>query len=63
MQEERKMSSQKFVWWKIILLLLIVALLIVGGYVAYVFLTYSRIEDKVDLTVEGNAQEPAKTGK
>ena len=57
------MNSQRFAWWKILLALLIVVVLVVGGYFAYVFLTYSRIEDNVDLTVEGNSQEPAKTGR
>ena len=57
------MNSQKFAWWKILLILINVVLLLVGGYAAYVFLTYSRIEDNVDLTVEGNEQEPAQTGK
>ena len=57
------MNSQRFAWWKLLLALLVVVVLVVGGYFAYVFLTYSRIEDNVDLTVEGNSQEPAKTGK
>ena len=56
------MKSRRFVWWKMLLALLIIVVLVVGGYVAYVFLTYSRIEDNVDLTVEGDSQEPAKTG-
>ena len=57
------MSGHRFAWWKILLALLIVVVLVVGGYFAYVFLTYKRIEDNVDLTVEGNVQEPAQTGK
>ena len=57
------MNSHRFAWWKILLALLIVVVLVVGGYVAYVFLTYNRIEDNVDLTVEGDSQEPAQTGK
>ncbi len=57
------MNSQRFVWWKLVLIIFIVILIIVGGYVAYVFLTYSRIEDNVDLSVEGSAQEKAQTGK
>jgi hypothetical protein len=57
------MNSHRFAWWKILLAFLIVVVLVVGGYFAYVFLTYKRIEDNVDLTVEGNVQEPAQTGK
>ena len=57
------MSRQRFVWVKVLLALFIIVLLAVGGYVAYVFLTYSRIEDNVELTVEGNSREPAQTGK
>ena len=57
------MNSQRFVWVKVLLALFIIVLLAVGGYVAYVFLTYSRIEDNVELTVEGNSREPAQTGK
>ena len=57
------MKSRRFVWWKMLLALLIIVVLVVGGYVAYVFLTYNRIEDNVDLTVEGDSQEPAQTGK
>ena len=53
------MSGHRFAWWKLLLALLIVVVLVVGGYFAYVFLTYKRIEDNVDLTVEGNVQEPA----
>ena len=57
------MKSRRFVWWKMLLALLLIVVLVVGGYVAYVFLTYNRIEDNVDLTVEGDSQEPAQTGK
>ena len=57
------MNSQRFVWVKVLLALFIIVLLAVGGYVAYVFLTYSRIEDNVELTVEGNSREPAPPSK
>ena len=36
----------------IVLSVLLVLVLVVGGYVAYVFLTYYRLEDKLPLTVE-----------
>lgn len=59
----RGRSSYGFAWWKIPLGILILALVVVAGYVAYVFLTYSRIEDNVELEVHGSAQEPAQTGR
>ena len=37
---------------KIILCALLVLVLVVGGYVAYVFLAYYRLEDNLPLTVE-----------
>ena len=37
---------------KIILCILLILVLAVGGYVAYVFLTYYRLEDNLPLTVE-----------
>lgn len=57
------MNSHRFLLWKMIFGLVMIALLIMGGYAAYVFLTYSRIEDNVGLSVEGNAEEPARIGK
>lgn len=39
-----------------LLILLLLALLIVGGYVAYLFIDYSRIEDNQALPVEQRAQ-------
>jgi endonuclease/exonuclease/phosphatase family metal-dependent hydrolase len=49
--------------WMILPLLLILVLVIVGGYAAYVFLTYSRIEDKLSLEPAGSAAQAAQTGR
>ena len=49
--------------WMILPLLLILVLVIVGGYAAYVFLTYSRIEDNLALEPAGNAAQAAQTGR
>ena len=40
---------------KIVLIALVAVLLVVIGYVSYVFLSYNRIEDKVELTATGTA--------
>lgn len=50
-------------WWKIIPGLAGLAVLVVIGYAAYVFLTYSRIEDRVVLEPAGEAVEPVRTGR
>ena len=55
-------KKKKFKWWKIPIFIILLAILVAGGYVAYVFLSYSRIEDNLALTPEGNATEKAKTG-
>ncbi len=55
-------NTKTFHWWKVLLIILLVLLLAVAGYVAYVFGTYSRIEDNVALEVSGTAEEMAKTG-
>jgi len=47
--------------FKSVLIIVLILLLIVLGYLAYVFLTYSRIEDNLSLTVEGSADETAQT--
>ena len=57
------MNSPKFNWKIIPAGLLIIALLAVIAYVAFVFLTYSRIEDNVELEVQGKAEEAARTGR
>ena len=49
-------------WWKIPLALIGLALLVTAGYAAYVFLTYSRIEDNLELATEGSADQPARVG-
>ena len=51
---------KKMKWWKVPLGILGAAVLIAGGYVAYVFLSYSRIEDNQSIGTEGNAQTAAK---
>lgn len=42
-------------FWKILLSALLVLVLVVGGYVAYVFLDYYRLEDNLPLEVERSA--------
>ena len=51
------MSSEKkrFRLWKIPLYLILAAVLIAAAYVAFVFLTYSRIEDNLALEPEGDS--------
>ena len=41
---------------------ILLAILVAGGYVAYVFLTYSRIPDNQTLEVKGSSTETAKVG-
>ena len=48
---------------KVIGIILLVIILIAGGYVAYVFLSYDRIEDNKDLEVKGSAGKAAVTDK
>lgn len=48
-------SKKKRKWWKILLSIVGVFVLIVLVYVAYVFLSYSRIDDKQPLEVERKA--------
>lgn len=55
-------GKKKFKWWKIPLIVLVLIILVVGGYVAYVFLTYSRIEDNQPLAVNGKAEQVAAIG-
>ncbi len=55
-------EKKKFKWWKIPLLIILAVVLAAGGYVAYVFLSYSRIEDNLAISPEGNATEKAKVG-
>lgn len=50
-------------WWKIPLIILLLIIVVAGGYVAYVFLSYDRIEDNKDLEVKGDAREKAVTDK
>lgn len=55
-------KKKKFKIWKIPVYLIIAVILAVAAYVAYVFLTYSRIEDNLALEVEGTADEVASVG-
>mgnify|MGYP002860903939 CR=1 FL=1 len=55
------MSKNKFKWRKIPLYIVAAAIIIAGGYVAYVFLVYSRIEDNIDLEPSGDSASPAQT--
>ncbi|MBQ9063987.1 MAG: endonuclease/exonuclease/phosphatase family protein [Blautia sp.] len=52
----------RFKWWKTPLGLFIAAVLIVGGYLGYVIGTYNRIDDNLELEVEGNAEEQPSAG-
>lgn len=61
MSEQKK--EKRTGLWKIPLVILLAVLLVIGGYVGYVFGTYSRIEDNLDLDVQGEAQEKAEQGK
>ncbi|HMM06628.1 MAG TPA: endonuclease/exonuclease/phosphatase family protein [Clostridiales bacterium] len=45
-----------------IVMVLAVILLLIGGYVAYVFIDYSRVEDHLALTVENNRELGLTTG-
>ena len=53
MEEKRK----SFRWWKIPVVLILALILTAGGYVAYVFISYSRIEDNTEDDVRGSVQE------
>ena len=56
-------KKRKGLWWKIPVAVLLVILLVVGGYVAYVFISYSRIEDNKVLEVKGDAVVTAVAGR
>ncbi len=62
MKDKEKGKKKRFKWWKIPLGVLILVILVVGGYVGYVFGTYSRIEDNLALEPEGSAEEKASAG-
>ena len=59
---ENELNKKPIRWWKIPLGILLVLILVVGGYVAYVFLSYNRIADNQPLEVIGNATDEAKVG-
>ena len=56
-----KNQSKKKQWWKIPVAIFLLIVLAAGSYVAYVFLSYDRIEDNKALEVQGNASEVAVT--
>ena len=49
-------------FWKILIIVLLVLLVLAGGYVAYVFLDYHRIEDNQQLTPAEGSARTAETG-
>lgn len=55
--EDPNARKKKAKLWKIPLLIILLIVLVAGGYVAYVFLTYSRIPDNQELSVGGTAME------
>lgn len=59
MKVMRKNKKKGKKWWKILLGIVAGLLAIVIIYVAYVFISYSRIEDNQELDVEGKAQTAA----
>ena len=61
-KKKEKKTGKKFRWWKIPLFIILAAVLIAGGYVAYVFISYSRIPDNQDLEVKGSSDEVALVG-
>ena len=54
-------DKKKFKWWKIPLVVLLAVIIVAGGYDGYVFGTYSRIPDNVELEVKGKGSGPAET--
>ena len=61
MYMETKVKKRR--WWKVPVFILAALLLVVIGYVVYVFLTYSRIEDNVELEVLGSSDQSLQTGR
>ncbi len=55
-------KTKKIKWWKILLFIVLAVIIIAGSYVAYVFLTYSRIEDNQDLAVRNKTDLTAEPG-
>lgn len=58
-----KGRKKKKTWLKVLLTVLLVIILVVGGYIGYVFGTYSRIEDNQAVDPEGTAEEMPESGK
>lgn len=61
-KENNKTKKNLLFLAKLLLSLILIVVLVVGVYVAYVFISYKRIDDKLELTVEGTAEDTAKTG-
>ena len=59
MRLNKRQSKRK--WLRIPAVILLFLILAAGGYVAYVFLSYSRIEDNKALDVKGNAESEVQT--
>ena len=57
-----KKENKRFRLWKIPVFVIIAAVLTAASYVAYVFLTFSRIEDNLTLEPEGTSGIVASTG-
>ena len=55
-------EKKKFRLWKIPVYLIVAFVLVAAAYVAYVYFTFSRIEDNLDLEPEGDSDIAATTG-
>ena len=51
-----KSKKKRFRWWHIPLIVIALVLVVAIAYVAYVFVSYNRIEDNVELTPQGTAE-------
>ena len=58
---KNKKKKKRFRWWRIPIIIILVLVIAAGGYVAYLMLTYNRIEDnqKLDVYHEAQAHEVA----
>ena len=56
MARDQKRRKKRFKWWKIPIVILLVVIIVAGGYVAYLLLSYNRIEDNQVLDVYHEAQ-------
>ncbi len=58
-ENKKGRTRRRSLLWKLPLFTLLAVLLVVGGYVAYVFISYSRISDNKVLEVTGKAENAA----